>query len=181
MRTKLQSFKHLLAIASFAAVLPAMAAQAGSDEGGRCQRHGEGMNGHGGRMMPGDGMMGHIPPFLHGLKLTDEQRDAIFNITYKQAPIMRDKEKSLRKAHEAMRELARSGKFDEAKAKSLAQDIADNLGVISLMRARAESEIYAVLTPEQRKQIDEARGQDKDDFRPVRGQRGRPHHDFRAM
>lgn len=182
MRTKLQSFKHLLAIASFAAALPSMAAQAGSDEGGCCQRHGEGMNGHGGRMMmPGDGMMGSIPPFLHGLKLTDEQRDAIFNITYKQAPAMRDKEKSLRKAHEALHELATSGKFDEVKAKSLAQDIADNLGAITLMRARVESDIYAVLTPDQRKKIDEAREQGKDDFRPVRGQRDKSHPDVRAM
>jgi Spy/CpxP family protein refolding chaperone len=177
MKTKLQSLKQLLAIASLV-VLPAMAVQAAHDEGRRCQHGGE-MGGHGGPMMHGDDMMGTVPSFLHSLNLTDEQRDAIFNITYKQAPAMRDNEKSLRKAHEALHALAKSGKFDEARAKSLAQDIAENLGAITLMRARIESDIYAVLTPEQRKKIDEAR--DKDDFHPVRGPHDKSHPEVRAM
>ncbi len=179
MKSRLQSLKQLLAIASLVAVLPAIAATGGPDEGGRCHRHGGEMGGR--AMMPDDGAMAGVPPFLHGLKLTDEQRDAIFNITYKQAPAMRDKEKSLRKAHEALHELTKSGRFDESRARSLAQEIADNLGAISLMRARAESEIYALLTPEQRKAIEEAREQDGGDISPVRGQRAKPRHDLRAM
>jgi Spy/CpxP family protein refolding chaperone len=155
MKAKLQSFKQLLAIASFV-VLPAMAAQAAQDEGRRCQHGGE-MGGHGGPMMHGDDMMGSVPPFLHSLNLTDEQRDAIFNITYKQAPVMREKGQSLSKAYEALHALVKSGKFDEARAKSLAQEIADNLGAITLLRAKAESDIYALLTPEQRKKIEEAK------------------------
>lgn len=179
MKTKRLTFKQLLAIAGLSVALPVMAVQAGSDDGGRCQRQGGERGGH--MMAPGDGLMGAMPPFLHGLKLTDEQRDAIFSITYKQTPAMRDKEKSLHKAHEALHALAKSGKFDEAKAKSLAQDIADNIGVLSLLRARVESDIYALLTPEQRKKIEEARDQDPDGFRPAHGRFVKRHHEARGM
>lgn len=183
MKTKRQSFKNLLAIASLSLALPAMAAQPGTDDGGRCERHGGEMGERGGpMMMPGDGMMGPMPPFLHGLNLTEEQRDAIFNITYKQALAMRDKEKSLHKAHEALHALVMSGKFDETKARSLAQEVADNLGAITLLRAKVESDIYAVLVPEQRKKIAEAKAQDgREEFRSIHGQFPKKRFDMRSI
>lgn len=48
-----------------------------------------------------------------------------------------------------------SGKYDETKAKELAETAADNMAVLSLLRSRSESRIYVLLTPEQRKKVNE--------------------------
>jgi Spy/CpxP family protein refolding chaperone len=153
------TLKQLLAIASLAVLLPAMSqAQPSPDErGSHCHE------------MGGNGPMGEGGPataFLHGLELTEAQRDAIFNILQNQAPAVRDKQKALHKAFEALRVQAKSDNYDEAKAREQAQAVADSSGSLSLLRARAEHDIYTLLTTEQRKQVDERKG----GFRPTRGQ-----------
>ena len=96
---------------------------------------------------------GAPPPFLAGLKLSDEQQDKVFEILYAAAPAMREQGKALRKAHEALREFNTAAQYDEARAKSLADTAAKAESQLTLLRVRAEHEIYAVLTPEQRKEI----------------------------
>jgi protein CpxP len=103
---------------------------------------------------PGMGL-GGPPPFLAGLKLTDDQQDKVFAIVYAAAPAMREQAKALRKAHEALRDINESPQYDENKVKGLAESAAKADSQLTVLRVRTEHEIYALLTPEQRKQLEE--------------------------
>lgn len=112
--------------------------------------------GHG--PMPGFGHeWGAPPPFLAGLKLTDEQQDKVFSILYAAAPAVREQEKALRKAHEALGELGTSADYDEGRAKALVDTATKAGGQLALLRLRTEHDIYVLLTPEQRSQLAEHR------------------------
>ena len=113
-----------------------------------------GMHGHHGPDGPfGGPMMGM--PFLRGLSLTDAQRDKVFEIMHAQAPALRLREREVRQSREALFALARSERFDDAKATALADTGARAASEIALMRARSAAAVWQVLTPEQRKQADE--------------------------
>ncbi|PHV31670.1 hypothetical protein CSQ94_20535 [Janthinobacterium sp. BJB312] len=93
-----------------------------------------------------------LPPFLHGIELNEAQQDKIFAATYAQAPLLREQEKIAFKAHEQLRALAGSSAYDDAKASALASTAAQAMAQISLLQARLEQQLLAVLTPEQRQQ-----------------------------
>jgi len=61
--------------------------------------------GHGHGPGPGPGAQG-LPPFLHGIDLSEAQQDKVFAATYAQAPLQREQEKIAFKAHAQLRELA---------------------------------------------------------------------------
>jgi protein CpxP len=105
---------------------------------------------------PGGGL-GGTPPFLAGLKLTDEQQDKVFAIVYAGAPAMREQVKALHKAHEALRDINQSPQYDENRVKGLAEAAAKADSQLTILRVRTEHDIYALLTPEQRKQLEEHR------------------------
>ena len=125
--------------------------------------HGGGMHGdalHGGPMQPGGPMMQHGGPglpFLHGVELTEAQQDKVFAITYAAEPAMREQGKAARTAHEALRALASGTQFDDKKASALAQTIGQVAAAAALQQARIEAQVLALLTPEQRKQLADAR------------------------
>jgi len=104
---------------------------------------------------PGFGAELGPPPFLAGLHLTDEQQDKVFAIVYAAAPAVREQAKALRKAHEALHELNKSDQYDESRVKTLADAAAKAESQMTVLRMRSEHEIFAVLTPEQKKQLDE--------------------------
>ncbi|MBI4996321.1 MAG: Spy/CpxP family protein refolding chaperone [Rhodocyclales bacterium] len=114
--------------------------------------------------MPPPPMMGPgrepMPPFLHDVVLTEEQRDKLFEIMHAQMPAMRAREKELRQSHEALHKLSQNSEFDDVKARALADAGARALAEIALTRARVDHKIYRLLTPEQRKQIDAPRPRD---------------------
>jgi Spy/CpxP family protein refolding chaperone len=101
-----------------------------------------------------------MPPFLRGVTLTEEQRDKLFEIMHAQMPALRNREKELRQSHEGLLKLSLNGEFDDLKAKALADAGARAMAEIALMRARLDHKIYRLLTPEQRKQIDNPRPRD---------------------
>jgi len=110
----------------------------------------------GGPMMSGSPMgMPGMPPFLHGLKLSEAQEDKVFDIQYGQIPLLREQEKSLHKAQEELHKLALSGQYDDAKAKVLTDRIAHAIVGIELLHAQADSRLFQVLTDEQRKELAE--------------------------
>jgi protein CpxP len=113
------------------------------------------------------------PPFLAGLHLTDEQQDKVFAIVYAAAPAMRDQEKALRKARETLRDINVSPQYDENRVKGLADSAAKADSQLMVLRVRTEHEIYALLTPEQKKQFEERR---REHGPGERGERG-DHHD----
>jgi protein CpxP len=120
----------------------------------------------------GGGGFGGPPPFLAGLRLTDDQQDKVFAVLYAAAPAMREQAKALRKAHEALRDLNDSPQYDENRVKGLADSAAKADSQLTVLRVHTEHEIYALLTPEQRKQLQEHRHErgprDKDGSPPPR-------------
>jgi Spy/CpxP family protein refolding chaperone len=104
-------------------------------------------------MMNGEPGREPMPPFLHGIKLTDEQRDKVFDIMHAQVPTMRSREKELQQSRESLHKLALANEFDDLKAKLLAESGARIMAEIALMHARTDYQIYRLLTAEQRRQV----------------------------
>ncbi len=104
---------------------------------------------------PGTRGAGEMPPYLHGLNLTEAQRDKVFEIMHGQAPAMRDKAKAARKADEDLRALGIAADYSEAKAKALTDVSAKAMAEMSLARVKVDRQVFEVLTPEQRKQAAE--------------------------
>lgn len=94
------------------------------------------------------------PAFLRGISLNEVQRDEIFSIVHEQAPAMRQKLKSIRAAQKALDELGLSNRFDEAKARALAEAVAREQAALALQRARVSQMVYAVLNSEQRRELE---------------------------
>jgi Spy/CpxP family protein refolding chaperone len=128
--------------------------------------HGPGMRGgmHG---EMGGGMLEH----LHRLNLSEAQQDKLFNIRHAAEPQQREHRKAIYKAHEALAELARSDRFDDARATALSRELGQAVAAEALLRARTEAQALAVLTPEQREQLRRHRTPGPQ-LRP--GQPGRP-------
>lgn len=146
------TIKRFLVVASVALAIPLSAAAFGGNGGkGSC-----GMDAHGG---PGHQMMGgnSLPQHLRSLNLNDAQQDKVFEIMHAQAPAMREKAKSLRAAESDLRALSAAPDFSEAKAAALADSAAKAMSELSLARAKADRQVYEVLTPEQRKQLAESK------------------------
>jgi len=149
-------FTGLIAPCANAAELADSAGQAAAAPGDDGPRHGFGA--------PGPGAPGpDAPPFhrvlhgLHRLQLSEAQQDKLFAITHAAAPRQRDQDKAERKAHEALQALGGSATFDEARAGAAARDLGQAIANGALLRARMESQVLAVLTPEQRAQLREHR------------------------
>ena len=106
---------------------------------------------------PGPGGAQGLPPFLHGIALSEAQQDKVFAATYAQAPLLREQQKIAYKAHAQLRELASSSAYDDARASALANTAAQAMATISLQQARLEQQLLALLTPQQRKQAQQQR------------------------
>jgi Spy/CpxP family protein refolding chaperone len=120
---------------------------------------------------PAPMMGGHgpAPMFMQGVPLDEAQQDKVFAIMHAQEPVLREQAKAQRKARESLRAMAVSGQFDEARAAALAQAEARAIAAIELQRARSDAQLFALLTPEQRRQATEAG--------PRRDPRRDPRHD----
>lgn len=107
---------------------------------------------------PADGLnlpgIGPLPPFFRDVTLTEAQQDKIFAIRHASVPALREQSKLVKKSADAIRELADSGSYDEAKLKSLADSNARASAELMLLQARDIHQLLALLTPEQRKQVD---------------------------
>lgn len=149
------SIRRFLVAASIALAIPLTAMAV---PGARGAHHGcGGFAMHGGPGMGGEMM----PPHLRALNLTEPQRDKVFEIMHSQAPAMRDKAKAWRKAEDELRALTASPDYSDAKARSLADAAAKAMAEMTLARAKAERQVFEVLTPEQRKQLAEMKPSDE--------------------
>lgn len=101
-----------------------------------------------------------VPPYLHGVTLTDEQGDKIFEIMHAQVPALRTHQNELRRALDSLRRLALTTEFDDIKAKALADAAARAKSEIVLMQARTDHKIFRLLTAEQRKLVQAPRPRD---------------------
>lgn len=97
----------------------------------------------------------NAPLYLHGVDLTEAQRDKLFELRHAQKPILREKSKAASKAQMELRHLVHMAGFDAARARSLADAHGRAMADIAMLHAQFESQALAMLTPEQRKRIDE--------------------------
>ncbi|MGV7206620.1 Spy/CpxP family protein refolding chaperone [Oxalobacteraceae bacterium A2-2] len=137
---------------------PAHGGPEGGPRGGQDGEHGPAPfgPGFGG---PGGFAGGPGPRGLHGVELNEAQEDKVFAILHAEAPYLREQGKIAAKAREALQALARSDKFDDAKAAALAREAAQAQANIGLQHVRTEQKLLAVLTPEQRKKLAEDKPQ----------------------
>ena len=95
------------------------------------------------------------PHYLRGLNLTEAQRDKVFGVMHAQAPGMREKAKAHLAAEEALCQLAAAPDFSEVKARALGDTLGKSVAEMALVRAKADRQIFDLLTAEQRKQLAE--------------------------
>ncbi len=93
------------------------------------------------------------PPFLQGIALSQEQEDKVFALTHAEIPKMREQMKLRHQLHQALKQLSEAAQFDEAKAKQTAEKLATVEKENALSRTRLDSQVLALLTPEQREQV----------------------------
>ena len=171
------SLRHLALAACL--TLP-MALHAAPDNGrgapdhrhGRCEARGPMEHARGGPGGPGDFAE-------HGFKrlnLSEAQKDQIFTIRHNQEPLLRDQGKQRRQAFEDLRALSDAPSYDDAKAQQVAERLASLEKASILERTRTQAKILAVLTPEQRQQLQQfkAEREQRRDERPVDFKQPRP-------
>lgn len=130
-------------------------ATASADDGQRVSSAGDR---HGGAMQRGE-RRDRMMRMLRDLDLSEAQRDQIFQIRHAQAPAMREQAKAMRAARKDLRELAMAPEYDAAKAQASADAMAKAMATMALMRVESTRKVLAVLTPDQRKKLDERREQ----------------------
>lgn len=162
-----------LALAALLLALPMVAfAQPGSGDGcPTCPGRGDGFGPHGGghhgRGHHGFGTRGFGGPgfdgprgermmfMLHGLDLSDAQREQIRGILETEKEDAETRHEALRDAHKNLHQLSLNETYDAAAVKAAAATVGQLMAEMAEERARVGNSIYQVLTPEQRTEIAE--------------------------
>jgi periplasmic protein CpxP/Spy len=111
---------------------------------------------HGGGMYGGGMFEGHMLHFFTDyLDLTDAQQAQVKDILAKEKPAIKPLMQQMAQGHQQIRELTMAGAFDEAKVRALATQQAQNMTEMIVQKARIESEMIQVLTPEQKTKLNE--------------------------
>jgi periplasmic protein CpxP/Spy len=174
MKTRKHYLAALLAASGIALALPLAVHANPMTDGPRCEGHGA--MGHGGHRGPGGEWGAFGGHGLRGLDLSEEQQDKIFNLRHAQEPAMRAKVKELREARSNLEALTRSSAYDEARVRALTDKAGTAMAELARMHARTEHQIYQLLTPEQRKELEERKDR-HDEMGP--GRPGMRHHGMR--
>lgn len=115
------------------------------------RRHGFG---HGPRSFGMERMLGRAQSYLG---LSEEQVARIRTILDGEKPKVQPIVAQLARNHQALRELTANGAFDEARVQQLAQEQGAQMAALLVEKERAKTQIYQVLTPEQRAKADQFR------------------------
>lgn len=92
---------------------------------------------------------------LHRLNLSDAQHDQVFELMHGQAKERHSLMRQLRQVQADLRSAAQAPQFDDAKAQALAHEQAKLTAQQLLLDVQLESKIRALLTPEQRQQLNQ--------------------------
>src|ERR1700674_5342156 len=105
--------------------------------------------------MHGDGMFsGHMLHFFADyLSLTDAQQTQVKEILTREKPTIEPLMQQMAQSHHQLREMVMSGGFDEAKVRALASQQSGAAIELLVERTRIESELFQVLTPEQKTKL----------------------------
>ena len=95
-------------------------------------------------------------PFQYlDLDLSDVQQDKIIALVHPQLPVIWKMEKQRHQLLEELHGLGSTDKFDESKANEIAGKLASIEKESIYNHAKTDSQIFAILTPEQRKKLSE--------------------------
>lgn len=144
-------------IAALIGALLLMAAVVGFAQGGPQQGPG-GPRGPRGERDFGERGGGPIP-FLRDLNLTDAQKAQVKQIVDNFEASTKELHQKLRAMRSQEGNVLKDGAFDEAAVRSAAQARASIEVELEVARARMRSQVYAILTPEQKAKIAERRQQ----------------------
>jgi Spy/CpxP family protein refolding chaperone len=126
-------------------------------------KHGAGMRRHFGQRMATE------------LGLTDQQKTQIKQILENEKPKVQPLRDQLRNEHQQMAALTKDGAFDEAQVRNIANQQAQTQANLIVERQRVKSEIYQLLTPDQRTKADQMKAQlGQRMHRGFRGQQAQP-------
>ena len=106
---------------------------------------------HRGRGMFG-GPMAHV---FRQLDLTGAQRGQMRDILAKEKPALRPLMKQMAQNRYQIAQLEINGAFDEAQVRALATQQAQSMSDLIVQRARVESELIQVLTPDQKTKLNQ--------------------------
>ena len=110
--------------------------------------------GFGGPGLGGPGFGGHMLGYLsRKLELTDAQQAQVKEIMAKEKPTFQPLMLQMALNHQQMRQLVMANGFDEAKVREMAAQQTQTLTELTVQGARVESELYQVLTPDQKTKL----------------------------
>lgn len=159
-KIKTMAFAGLSALAIAAPV--AIAQTTGGDEGakprGAHERHGKG-GWHGGRHGRRGGHMGGM--MFRGLELTDAQKASLKQIRQSFGERTKSLREQLRAKHQELRQAESGGAFNESLAAQKLAEVAPIQAKLMAEQARMRQESLAVLTPEQKTQMEQRRAEFK--------------------
>lgn len=116
-----------------------------------------GMSGKGGMKHMGGGAHGSGMmsgrAWLRGLDLSEAQRDKVFTIMHAQAPKMREQAKLVRAARTELGGLATAANLDSGQLKAASDKLARAIAEMSESRVSTRNQIFQLLTPEQKQQV----------------------------
>jgi Spy/CpxP family protein refolding chaperone len=119
---------------------------------------GGGLRGRGPGIGPGFGPGG--PPaglILRNLDLTDAQQEQVRELTQQNREQIRGLMDRMRAAQDARREAVEVVPFNESLIRSAMRDLADVEADLAVAEARLQSDIYALLTPDQQQRVQKMR------------------------
>ena len=90
---------------------------------------------------------------LHGVELSEAQRQKAFAVRHAAEPLMFEQMARVRTAHETLQQLSEATPFDDARASAAADALGSATAAMALGRARLAAQIQALLTVEQRAQL----------------------------
>lgn len=152
-----KSIKPLLAVVLVAGALGMtshVSAMPPGDGDGGCMRGSQKMN-QGGKHQ-GRGF--NVERMSRKLNLTDEQRTQVESIVEASSQQFSDIRTELQQNRASLRELSLETPLDEAKVRELADTQGDLKADMIVLRAQRRSQISAILTDEQRQQMQSMRG-----------------------
>ncbi|MGH7783842.1 MAG: Spy/CpxP family protein refolding chaperone [Candidatus Binatia bacterium] len=125
----------------------------------KAMHHGFGGHGTGFGRMHGPGLM------LRGLNLTDDQKAKVKGIMDAGRTTVKPIMQSLGENHKKMEDLTANGAFDEAQVQALATEQANLMAKMIVERERTKSQVFAILTDDQKAKAAQMKEQMKEHFK----------------
>lgn len=177
------NYKKIIAMACLGLSALAIADPMNMDEHHTGCKHSEHMQGQ--AFIPPPGFMPPpgMPRFLSGIRLTEEQNDKIFALTYPEIPKKHERMKQKMQLIKSIQSLSSSEKLDENQLKVVAEKLASIEKEELINNTVIENKVFQVLTPEQRAQLVKNQTEEPNGkmmmpmhFTPMPSMTNQPHH-----